>query len=121
MTARYAHIHNSTMKAAFVDYQDRLVDIQGKMNSSNDHLNARWLKQNIMTQALPNRLCSLPLTQQKCPHANVIVPAAAKRKGNPPVMVQAAEIAKHMPSGDTLKGTNISSSVISLRFIALGD
>lgn len=70
MTARYAHIHNSTMKAAFVEYQDRLVDIQGQMNSSNDHLDARWLKQNIMTQALPNGLCSLPLTQQKCPHAN---------------------------------------------------
>ena len=58
------------MKAAFVDYQHRLVDIQEKMNSSNDHLDARWLKQNIMTQALPNGLCSLPLTQQKCPHAN---------------------------------------------------
>ncbi|HHT9917139.1 TPA: hypothetical protein ACT9LE_002455 [Legionella pneumophila] len=23
-----------------------------------------------MSQSLPNRLCSLPLTQQKCPHAN---------------------------------------------------
>ncbi|KTD47924.1 site specific recombinase [Legionella quinlivanii] len=60
MTARYAHIHNSTMKAAFVGYQDRLVDIQGKINSSDDHLDARWLKQNIMTQALPNGLCALP-------------------------------------------------------------
>ncbi|HAT3884552.1 TPA: tyrosine-type recombinase/integrase [Legionella pneumophila] len=70
MTARYAHIHDNTMKAAFVDYQDRLIDIQGQMNSSNDHLDARWLKQNILTQALPNGLCALPLTQQKCPHAN---------------------------------------------------
>jgi integrase len=70
MTARYAHIHNETMKAAFVDYQEKLIDIQGSLKSSGDHLEARWLKKNIMTQALPNGLCSLPLTQQKCPHAN---------------------------------------------------
>lgn len=70
MTARYAHIHNETMKAAFVDYQEKLVDIQGRLKSSSDQLDARWLKKNIMTQALPNGLCSLPLTQQKCPHAN---------------------------------------------------
>lgn len=70
MTARYAHIHNETMKVAFADYQEKLVDIQGKFKSSNDQINARWLKINIMTQALPNGLCALPLTQQKCPHAN---------------------------------------------------
>lgn len=70
MTARYAHIHNETMKAAFVNYQEKLIDIRGSMKSSDDQLEARWLKKNIMTQALPNGLCSLPLTQQKCPHAN---------------------------------------------------
>ena len=31
---------------------------------------AKWLKKNIMTQSLPNGLCALPLTQQRCPHAN---------------------------------------------------
>src|SRR5436190_291651 len=70
MTARYAHIHNETMKAAFVDYQEKLINIHGSLQSSNDHIDARWLKKNIMTQALPNGLCSLPLTQNKCPHAN---------------------------------------------------
>jgi len=70
MTARYAHIHNETMKTAFVEYQERLIDIQGKAKLSDEHINARWLKKNIMTQALPNGLCSLPLTQKKCPHAN---------------------------------------------------
>lgn len=70
MTARYAHIHNETMKAAFVEYQQKLIDIQGKIKSSDEQINARWLKKNIMTQALPNGLCTLPLTQQKCPHAN---------------------------------------------------
>ena len=70
MTARYAHIHNETMKAAFVEYQEKLIDIQGKIKSSNEQINARWLKKHIMTQTLPNGLCALPLTQQKCPHAN---------------------------------------------------
>lgn len=70
MTARYAHIHNETMKAAFVDYQGKLIDIQGQIKSADEHIDARWLKQNIMSQALPNGLCSLPLTQSKCPHAN---------------------------------------------------
>lgn len=76
MTARYAHIHNETMKVAFADYQEKLVDIQGRVKSSNDQINARWLKKNIMTQALPNGLCALPLTQQKCPHANACLTCA---------------------------------------------
>lgn len=70
MTARYAHIHNETMKAAFTDYQGKLVNIQGQIKSADEHFDARWLKKNIMSQALPNGICSLPLTQNKCPHAN---------------------------------------------------
>jgi integrase/recombinase XerD len=70
MTARYAHIHNETMKNAFVGYQEKLIDIQGQTKSSDEQMDARWLKKNIMSQSLPNGLCSLPLTQQKCPHAN---------------------------------------------------
>ncbi|HAU1249189.1 TPA: tyrosine-type recombinase/integrase [Legionella pneumophila] len=70
MTARYAHIHNETMKKVFNEYQAKLIDIQGKVMSNEDQIDARWLKKNIMSQSLPNGLCSLPLTQQKCPHAN---------------------------------------------------
>lgn len=76
MTARYAHIHNQTMKAAFSEYQGKLVDIQGKIKLADEHIDARWLKQNIMSQALPNGLCSLPLTQNKCPHANACLTCA---------------------------------------------
>jgi hypothetical protein len=76
MTARYAHIHNETMKAAFADYQGKLVDIKGQIKSADEHIDARWLKQNIMSQALPNGLCSLPLTQNKCPHANACLTCA---------------------------------------------
>lgn len=58
------------MKAAFADYQGKLVDIQGQTRAADEHIDARWLKQNIMSQALPNGLCSLPLTQNKCLHSN---------------------------------------------------
>ena len=63
MTARYAHIHNETMKAAFSGYQGKLIDIQGQVKLADEHIDARWLKKNITSQALPNGLCSLPLTQ----------------------------------------------------------
>lgn len=58
ITARYAHIHNETMKAAFADYQERLVDIQGQIKPSDEHFDARWIKKNITTQTLPNGFCS---------------------------------------------------------------
>lgn len=82
MTARYAHIHNETMKAAFSEYQGKLVDIQGKIKAADEHIDARWLKQNIMSQALPNGICSLPLTQNKCPHANACLTCAHFRTSN---------------------------------------
>jgi integrase/recombinase XerD len=69
MIARYAHIHNETMKNAFMIYQEKLVDIHGK-EKSNDILNAMGLKKNILSQALPNGLCTLSLAQKACPHAN---------------------------------------------------
>ena len=65
MTARYAHIHNDTMKKAFIDYQKQ-VNINGEQHI----LEAQWLKESIVSQALPNGLCALPLTQKRCPHAN---------------------------------------------------
>ena len=73
MTARYAHIHNETMKKAFDEYQGKLVNIQGKsakMNSNHKFNDAKWLKHNVMSQALPNGICGLPSPQQSCPHAN---------------------------------------------------
>lgn len=70
MTARYAHIHNETMKKAFTEYQEKMVDVNGQVRANDELMNAKWLKKNIMTQALPNGLCSLPLIQNRCPHAN---------------------------------------------------
>jgi len=76
MTARYAHIHNETLKKAFKKYESKLIDIYGKIGDPSKILDARWLKKNIMSQALPNGLCALPLTQQACPHANACLTCA---------------------------------------------
>lgn len=71
MTARYAHIHNETLKAAFQTYQTKLVDIRGeKYSVPSSHDDAKWLQHNVMAQALPNGICGLPSPQQRCPHAN---------------------------------------------------
>lgn len=70
MTARYAQIHDATMKKAFINFQEKMVDIKGNVSSSDEHINAKWLKKNIMSQSLPNGLCALPLSQKRCPHAN---------------------------------------------------
>jgi len=73
MTARYAHIHDETLKTAFNNYQGKLVDIYGesrRRNNQGDYAEAKWLQFNTMAQALPNGLCGLPSPQQRCPHAN---------------------------------------------------
>lgn len=73
MTARYAHIHNETLKTAFNEYQGRLIDIHGKARykpRGNSYDEAKWLQYNVMSQALPNGMCALPSPQQRCPHAN---------------------------------------------------
>lgn len=77
MTARYAHIHDETLKAAFHSYQSRLIDIHGKehrVGQSTD--DAKWLQYNMMAQALPNGICGLPSPQQRCPHANACLNCA---------------------------------------------
>lgn len=73
MTARYAHIHDATLKSAFNEYQGKLVNINGEKTSrtfKEGYDEAKWLQYNVMSQALPNGLCALPSPQQRCPHAN---------------------------------------------------
>lgn len=73
MTARYAHIHDATLKSAFNDYQGKLVNVKGEKTSrtfKEGYDEAKWLQYNVMSQALPNGLCALPSPQQRCPHAN---------------------------------------------------
>ncbi len=71
MTAKYAYIHDETMKKAYFDFKKNMIDINGEIvRNDKSMLDVQWLKKNITTQALPNGLCGLPLTQNKCPHAN---------------------------------------------------
>ncbi len=44
MTARYAHIHNETMKKAFTEYQEKMVDVNGQVKANDELINAKWLK-----------------------------------------------------------------------------
>jgi site-specific recombinase XerD len=76
MTARYAHIHQETLKCEFQKFNQKLIDIKGQVYKLDTDNDAQWLKRNIMAQTLPNGLCALPATQQACPHANACLSCA---------------------------------------------
>ena len=74
MTARYAHIHDTTVRAAFDDYQARRVDIHGQrlaFDPAAPSADAEWVKHNLarVAASLPNGYCGRP-PQQDCPHPN---------------------------------------------------
>lgn len=74
MTARYATIHDSTVRAAFDEYQQRRVDIHGNRLPFDPHApsaDAEWIKHNLarVQASLPNGYCGRP-PQQDCPHPN---------------------------------------------------
>lgn len=71
MTQVYAHLHDSTVRDAWNEYQR--VNIAGERLSPPDGevAEVEWMLENLSraTQALPNGYCALPI-QQSCPHAN---------------------------------------------------
>lgn len=74
MTARYAIIHDSTVRAAFDDYQQHRVDIRGEavnFDPNGPTADAEWVKHNLarVQATLPNGYCGRP-PQQNCPHPN---------------------------------------------------
>ena len=74
MTARYASIHDTTVRAAFDDFQRRRVDIAGRhldFDPNGPAADAEWVKHNLSRVAatLPNGYCGRP-PQQDCPHPN---------------------------------------------------
>lgn len=74
MTARYATLHDATVRAAFDDYQRRRVDITGRrldFDPDAPAAEAEWIKHNLtrVAASLPNGYCGRP-PQQDCPHPN---------------------------------------------------
>lgn len=74
MTARYATIHDTTVRAAFDDYQQRRVDAHGHplpFDPDGPSADAEWIKHNLarVQASLPNGYCGRP-PQQDCPHPN---------------------------------------------------
>ncbi|WP_263363235.1 tyrosine-type recombinase/integrase [Candidatus Enterovibrio altilux] len=82
MTSIYAHIMDKTLKEEYAKFNDKMADIKGAIydvadvaesfseGCDADSIDSQWLKKNIAVQALPNGLCSLPVVQGSCPHAN---------------------------------------------------
>ncbi len=74
MTARYATLHDSTVRAAFDEYQQRRVNIDGNQldfDPDASTADAEWIKHNLARAqaSLPNGYCGRP-PQQDCPHPN---------------------------------------------------
>jgi ferredoxin len=73
MTARYARLHDQTIKRAVARWHER-VNIRGEriaLPADGPLEEAAWMKERIARakQALPNGYCGLPLVQS-CPHPN---------------------------------------------------
>src|SRR5665811_1448309 len=73
MTARYARLHDQTIKREVSRWHER-VNIRGEriaLPVDGPLEEAAWMKERIARakQALPNGYCGLPL-QQSCPHPN---------------------------------------------------
>jgi hypothetical protein len=74
MTAVYAHLHDSTIRAEFERYCQTRVDVQGRLLGFDPQAvtaDAEWVKHRLARTAdvLPNGYCGRP-PQQECPHPN---------------------------------------------------
>jgi hypothetical protein len=74
MTARYATLHDSTIREAFDAYWAQRVNVLGEQIGFDPHAStadAEWTKHNLarIQASLPNGYCGRP-PQQDCPHPN---------------------------------------------------
>lgn len=74
MTARYATLHDTTVRRAFDDYQQHRVDVHGHrldFDPAAPTAEAEWIKHSLarVQASLPNGYCGRP-PQQNCPHPN---------------------------------------------------
>ena len=74
MTAVYAHMHDTTIRAEFERYCQTRVDVEGRrlgFDPTAVTADAEWVKHRLAraTDTLPNGYCGRP-PQQDCPHPN---------------------------------------------------
>ena len=74
MTAVYAHMHDTTIRAEFERYCQTRVDVEGRLLGFDPQAvtaNAEWVKHRLSraSDTLPNGYCGRP-PQQDCPHPN---------------------------------------------------
>ncbi len=74
MTAVYARLHDTTIRAEFERYCQTRVDVQGRLLGFDPDAvtaDAEWVKHRLARAAdtLPNGYCGRP-PQQDCPHPN---------------------------------------------------
>ena len=74
MTAVYAHMHDTTIRAEFERYCQTRVDVEGRLLGFDPQAvtaDAEWVKHRLSRAAdtLPNGYCGRP-PQQDCPHPN---------------------------------------------------
>jgi integrase len=74
MTAVYAHMHDTTIRAEFERYCQTRVDVEGQLLGFDPQAvtaDAEWVKHRLAraADALPNGYCGRP-PQQDCPHPN---------------------------------------------------
>lgn len=107
MTARYAHLHDTTLRAAFDRYCEQRVNIAGELlgyDPDSPAAEAEWVKHNLarVRDALPNGYCGRP-PQQDCPHPNAcltcpdfqttpeFLPTHRAQRANTAVLIATAE------------------------------
>jgi integrase len=74
MTARYARLHDTTLRAAFDEYCQARVNVAGEVLGFDPEVataDAEWVKHRLgrIQASLPNGYCGRP-PQQDCPHPN---------------------------------------------------
>ncbi len=112
MTAVYAHMHDTTIRAEFERYCQTRVDVEGRLLGFDPQAvtaNAEWVKHRLSraSDTLPNGYCGRP-PQQDCPHPNACLtcPDFQTTAEFLPVHRQQAELTRELLDAAQTAGRN---------------
>ena len=112
MTAVYAHMHDTTIRAEFERYCQTRVDVEGQLLGFDPQAvtaNAEWVKHRLSraSDTLPNGYCGRP-PQQDCPHPNACLtcPDFQTTAEFLPVHRQQAELTRELLDAAQTAGRN---------------